>query len=443
VSRASILIIDDEENLRQLLARIIELEGYEVHQATNIKTAWRALEREVIHVIIIDVKLPDGNGVELTGEIKSKYPAIEIIVLTAFGTIHDGVRAIKNGAFDYLTKGDHQDKILPLLSRASEKALLSHQVAALQKRLSTKFGFDHILGQSKAIADAIALAKKVAATDTTVLLTGETGTGKEVFAQAIHYEGRRHNKPVVAVNCSALGKDILDSELFGHREGAFTGATRDRIGLFKEADGGTIFLDEIGEMHVDLQAKLLRVLESGTFIRVGDTKETKVDVRVIAATNRSLDDEIKDHHFRTDLFYRLSVFQIQLPSLRERRDDVPALAEYFYKLFGDKTNKTISGMSKEFIAALKDHPWKGNVRELKNIIERAVILSDFPTLRPDVLPSDFNVNSNGTALDLESVERNHIQKVLANTNGNKTQAAKILNIGLTTLYQKIKDYNLV
>ena len=440
---AAILIVDDEENLRKLLARIIELEGYAVRQAPNAKSALKILERESIQVVICDVKLPDANGVELTSRIKSSFPDTEVIVLTAFGTIEDGVRAMKNGAFDYLTKGEHQDKIIPLLAKASEKASLRQKISRLENTLAEKFSFDHVLGDSPLIHQAIALGKKVAVTDTTVLLTGETGTGKEVFAQAIHYLSPRKAKTFVAVNCSALGKDILESELFGHKEGAFTGAIRDKTGLFQEANEGTIFLDEIGEMSVELQAKLLRVLEAGTFIRVGETKETKVNVRVITATNRNLEEEISKGHFREDLFYRLSVFQILLPALRERTEDIKPLAEFFVQHFAAKVNKRIGGMSPDFLKALLQHGWKGNVRELKNVIERTVILSGHETLTPDLLPYDFNAITTGeNSMDLQSVEKAHILKALAMTGGNKTQAARLLNIGLTTLYQKIKDFHL-
>ncbi len=440
---AAILIVDDEENLRKLLARIIELEGYAVRQAPNAKSALKILERESIQVVICDVKLPDANGVELTSRIKSSFPDTELIVLTAFGTIEDGVRAMKNGAFDYLTKGEHQDKIIPLLAKASEKASLRQKISRLENTLAEKFSFDHVLGDSPLIHQAIALGKKVAVTDTTVLLTGETGTGKEVFAQAIHYLSPRKAKTFVAVNCSALGKDILESELFGHKEGAFTGAIRDKTGLFQEANEGTIFLDEIGEMSVELQAKLLRVLEAGTFIRVGETKETKVNVRVITATNRNLEEEISKGHFREDLFYRLSVFQILLPALRERTEDIKPLAEFFVQHFAAKVNKRIGGMSPDFLKALLQHGWKGNVRELKNVIERTVILSGHETLTPDLLPYDFNAITTGeNSMDLQSVEKAHILKALAMTGGNKTQAARLLNIGLTTLYQKIKDFHL-
>jgi DNA-binding NtrC family response regulator len=441
---AAILIIDDEENLRKLLARIIELEGYTVYQAANAKSALKVLERERIHVVIIDVKLPDANGVELTAKLKSGFPDIEVIVLTAFGTIQDGVQAIKNGAFDYLTKGDHKDKIIPLLAKSSEKALLRQKIVVLESKLSEKFNFTHVLGKSKEIRQAVALGTKVAATNTTVLLTGETGTGKEVFARAIHYGSPRKNEPFVAVNCSALGKDILESELFGHREGAFTGATKDKIGLFQEANEGTIFLDEIAEMSVELQAKLLRVLEEGAFIRVGDTKETKVNVRVITATNRVLDEEIKNGHFREDLFYRLSVFQIHLPPLRERKEDIQPIADFFVQHFAAKVNRRIGGMSPDFVKALLNHAWKGNVRELKNVIERTVILADGETLTPDLLPTDFNASmADVNTLDLQSVEKAHIQKILVHVQGNKAQAARLLKLGLTTLYQKIKDYNII
>ncbi|HRI78355.1 MAG TPA: sigma-54 dependent transcriptional regulator [Cyclobacteriaceae bacterium] len=436
-----VLIIDDEDNLRKLMCRIIELEGYKVFEVATAKAATKILETETIHVVVSDVKLPDGNGIDLTAKLKQQYPAVEFIVLTAYGTIQDGVNAIKKGAFDYLIKGEHQEKLLPLLSKACEKSQLQQKVLLLEKKLSDKFGFENVLGTSSPIQQAVELARKVSNTDATVLLRGETGTGKEVFAQAIHYSGSRKTKSFVAVNCSALGKDILESELFGHKAGSFTGAIKDQKGLFEEAHEGTIFLDEIGEMSLELQTKLLRVLETNAFLRIGDTKETKVNVRVIAATNRDLADDIHNNRFREDLFYRLSVFQIKLPALRERKQDIQALTLHFIALFAAKVNKRISGMTNDFIEALEKHEWRGNVRELKNIIERSIILCDQEKLTQDFLPFDFNTTDNGS-LDLESVEKNHIKKVLDITNGNKTEAAKILKIGLTTLYQKIKDYQL-
>jgi two-component system NtrC family response regulator len=311
--KSNILIIDDEVKLSELLARILELEGYHVLQAANAKSGLKIIEREDIRVVLSDVKLPDANGVELVSRIKQLKPYIEVINLTAHGNISDGVTAIKNGAFDYLTKGNDNDKIIPLVNKAIDKANLQYQVNELQTQIELEHGFPIVLGRSPAIAEAIDLAKKVAKTDATVLLLGETGTGKEVFAEAIHYESLRKDKPFVAVNCSAFSRELLESELFGYKIGAFTGAIRDKKGLFEEANGGTIFLDELGEMSLDLQAKLLRVLENGTFMKIGETKTTKVDVRLIAATNRDLQKEAEESHFRLDLFYRLSGFSIVLP----------------------------------------------------------------------------------------------------------------------------------
>lgn len=386
MTTGKILIIDDEEKLRQLLARIISLEGFETIEAANAKEAWKKLEKHEVQVVLSDVKLPDGNGVELAAEIKKKFPAIEIIVLTAYGNIADGVQAMKNGAFDYITKGDDNERIIPLLYKAIEKAQLQKRVYELEEQIQQKIGFEKVLGESKAIQQAIELAKKVAPTDTTVLITGETGTGKEVFAQAIHQASERKAKNFVALNCAAFGKEILESELFGYKAGAFTGAVKDKKGLLEEANNGTLFLDEIGEMSLELQAKLLRVIENGEFIKVGDTKTQKTDVRIVAATNRDLQKESEAGHFRLDLFYRLSVFQVPLPSLNERVKDIPLLAKFFMQQSAHKTNKRIGKMSDEFVEALKQHNWKGNIRELKNVIERSVILCN-----GNELTSDFQI----------------------------------------------------
>lgn len=299
------------------MARIISLEGFDVLQAADCKSGLKKAEHNDFDIILCDVKLPDGNGVELTTTLKEKYPATEIILLTAYGNIPDGVQAIKNGAFDYIVKGDDNNKIIPLIHKAIDKGRLTKRIIDLENRVERKYSFDTIIGESKRVNEAIDLAKKVAPLDTTILLTGETGTGKEVFANAIHQSGNRKDKSFVAVNCSAFSHDLLESEMFGHKAGAFTGAIIDKKGLFEEADKGTIFLDEIGEMPLDLQAKLLRVIENGEFIKVGESKVTKVDVRIIAATNRDLLKEIEAGHFREDLYYRLSIFSIKLPSLRE------------------------------------------------------------------------------------------------------------------------------
>jgi DNA-binding NtrC family response regulator len=441
-----ILIIDDEEKLRGLLSRIIGLEGFEVIEAGTCKAGLKKIETNHIDVVLCDVKLPDGNGVDLVKEIKAQHPEIEIILMTAYGNIADGVQAIKNGAFDYITKGDDNNKIIPLLNRAIEKVNLSKRINQLEKQVEQKYSFENILGKSKPIVAAIDLAKKVAVTDTTVLLLGETGTGKEVFAQSIHQASLRKNKPFVAINCSAFSKELLESEMFGYVAGAFTGAAKDKKGLFEEANTGTIFLDEVGEMSLDLQAKLLRVLESGELIKVGESKPKKINVRIIAATNRDLKTEIEKGTFRNDLFYRLSVFQITLPALRERIADIEILAKHFTTLFAAKTNKQVYSLTAEFIDALKNQEWNGNIRELKNVIERSVILSEGNELNVDTLPLDFKKNINNSrqlsAFDLSSVEKLHIQKVLNYTNGNKTEAAKLLNIGLTTLYRKIEEYKI-
>lgn len=441
-----VLIIDDEEKLRSLLGRIIALEGFTVIQAGTIKAAMKLLEKEKADVVLCDVKLPDGNGVDFVKQVKPLYPQLEIILLTAYGNIGDGVQAMKNGAFDYITKGDDNDKIIPLLNRALEKVQLQKRIAQLEEQVGKRYSFENILGNSPLIKEAIAMAGKVAPTNATVLLLGETGTGKEVFAQSIHNSSGRCGNTFVALNCSAFSKDLLESEIFGHKAGAFTGALKDKKGLIEEASAGTLFLDEIGEMHIDLQAKLLRVLETGEFIKVGDTKPTKVNVRIIAATNRNLQQEVTEGRFREDLFYRINVFTIVLPSLKDRKNDLPLLADFFLKIFAQKTNTAINSISPEFMERLQQHEWKGNIRELKNVIERAVILSAGNQLAVESLPLEMQHLRYGqqalSAFDLASVEKLHIQRVLIHTKGNKTETAKLLNIGLTTLYRKIEEYRL-
>lgn len=443
----TVLIIDDEEKLRTLLARIIESEGFEVVEAGDCRSGLKKLEQFAIDVVLSDVKLPDGNGVDLLPKIKSAHPLVEVILLTAYGNINDGVQAMKNGAFDYIVKGDDNEKIIPLLHRAIEKVQLQKKVQDLEKRVGEKFSFDAIIGKSKAIQQAIDLARKVAPIDTTVLLTGETGTGKEVFAQGIHQASSRAGKSFVTLNCSTFSKDILESELFGYKQGAFTGAIKDKKGLIEEANGGTLLLDEIGEMPLELQAKLLRVLETSEFIKLGDTKPTKSNFRLIAATNRDLKQEYEANHFRSDLYFRLSVFGIHLPPLRERTKDIEPLTHYFMKQFSAKTNKRVEKIEEECLEKLENYEWVGNIRELKNIIERSVILADSNTLTADLLPFDIQQprqQNKGTlsAFSMASVEKLHIQKVLNYTKGNKAETARLLEIGIATLYRKIEEYGL-
>lgn len=439
----SLLIVDDEAKIRTLLSRILSYEGYEILEAENLRQAKALVETRQVDVILSDVRLPDGSGLDFCLGVKKQRPDLEIIILTAFGNVADGVKAMKNGAFDYLEKGEDNERIIPLLHKATEKVMLQKQVRKLQEQVGQQFDFSNIVGESASLKEAINLAQKVAPTDAAVLLQGETGVGKEVFAQAIHAGSARAGKPFLAVNCSAFPHELLESELFGHKAGAFTGANKDKRGLFEEAHRGTLFLDEIGEMPVDLQARLLRVLENGTFIKLGDTKEIKVDVRIIAATNKNLEAEIAAHRFREDLFYRLSVFQINLPSLAQRAEDIPLLTEHFVRVFCLKTKKKPLRISKGFQSALMTYPFRGNIRELRNIIERAVILCEGEELTPQLIPhpSPFHF-AEPSGLTLAAAEKAQIQRVLEVVNGNKTQAAKVLGIGLTTLYQKLKDYHI-
>ena len=447
---SKILIIDDEAQIRSLLARMMELEGYEVCQAGDCKSALKQLELHSPDVALCDVFLPDGNGVDLVLAIKKTAPNVEVILLTAHGNIPDGVQAIKNGAFDYITKGDDNNKIIPLISRAVEKARMNVRLEKLEKKVGQMYSFDSILGDSKALKAAVQLAQKVSVTDVPVLLTGETGTGKEVFAQAIHYNSKRGKQNFVAVNCSSFSKELLESEMFGHRAGSFTGALKDKKGLFEEANNGTIFLDEVGEMAFELQAKLLRILETGEYIKIGDTKPTRVDVRIIAATNRNLPEEIVAGRFREDLFYRLSVFEIHLPPLRERSGDIKILAEAFVRKFSEKLSYSVTKMSPEFLVALSQQCWKGNIRELRNVIERSLIVCDGECLDVCDLPleiqnSHYERSDEAAApgsFELAAMEQRHIARVLEYTKGNKTETARLLKIGLTTLYRKIEEYKL-
>ena len=443
---SKILIIDDEVQIRTLLTRMMELEGYDVCQAGDCRAALKQLELQNPDVVLCDVFLPDGNGVDLVLAIKKAAPNVEVILLTAHGNIPDGVQAIKNGAFDYITKGDDNNKIIPLISRAVEKARMNVRLEKLEKKVGQTYSFDSILGESKVLKDAVSLAQKVSGTDVPVLLTGETGTGKEVFAQAIHYSSKRARQNFVAVNCSSFSKELLESEMFGHKAGSFTGALK---GLFEEANNGTIFLDEIGEMAFELQAKLLRILETGEYIKIGDTKPTRVNVRIIAATNRNLSQEIVAGRFREDLFYRLSVFQIHLPPLRERAGDIRLLAKAFIKSFAEQLARPVVEIAPAFLEALDSQPWKGNIRELRNVIERSMIVCESGYLDIADLPFDIqnahyehSNDSSPGSFELSAMERRHIARVLEYTKGNKTEAARLLKIGLTTLYRKIEEYKI-
>ena len=445
----TILLIDDEAGLRRVVARVLEFEGYTVLQAGDAHYGLETLRQHVADILVIlcDVKLPDAHGVELLPRLRALAPLAEIILLTAYGTIIDGVRAMKEGAFDYLTKGDSDDQLLVIVERAMEKAWLQHRVAELEKQVGAQHSFASMIGTSPALQRAKALAERVAPTEAAVLLEGPTGSGKELFAQAIHQASPRRSKPFVAVNCSAFPKDLLESELFGYRKGAFTGANADKKGLFEEANGGTLFLDEIGELDGSLQAKLLRVLETQQFYKLGDSKPLTGNVRLIAATNRNLRAEADLGHFRADLYYRLSVFVVPVPPLNARREDIEPLANYFLQVYAAKLRKRLRGMDADFLRLLRGYDWRGNVRELKNVLERAVILADEEVLTPDTLPAEFQLQApepaDATAgRSLWAMEKRQIQLVLQEVAGNKTEAARQLGIGVKTLYRKLQEYGL-
>ncbi|MCB2377020.1 sigma-54 dependent transcriptional regulator [Hymenobacter sp. BT635] len=449
----TLLIIDDETRLRQLLSRVLELEGYTVLQAPDARRGLEMLQQHADEVLVVlsDVRLPDAHGVELIPKLRAKYPEVEIVLMTAFGTIPDGVQAMKQGAFDYLTKGDSDDQLVVIVERAADKARLQRRVAELERRVNQQHSFETMIGESAALRASQHLARQVAATDSTVLLEGPTGSGKELFAQAIHQASPRRSKPFVAVNCSAFPKDLLESELFGYKKGAFTGALTDKKGLLEEAHGGTLFLDEIGELELGVQAKFLRVLETQTFTKLGATTPTQINVRLVAATNRNLKLEASEGRFRPDLYYRLSVFTLDIPPLKARPTDVPVLAAHFLQYFAARLKKRLPGLDAECQRLLQAYSWPGNVRELKNVLERAAILTpDNELVGAGLLPTEFYTQpGTGAAApddphdrSLRAVEARHIRQVMADVDGNKTEAARQLGIGLTTLYRKLQEYGL-
>ena len=460
---STVLLIDDEEMLRLAVARTLELEGYAVLQAANAYTGLQLLAEHAaeVSVVLSDVKLPDGRGLDLLPRYRALAPLAEVVLMTAYGTIADGVRAMQEGAFDYLAKGDADERLVVIVERAAEKARLRRRVADLEKKVVSQYSFAEMIGNSPLLEQVKKTAQQVALTEATVLLEGPTGVGKELFAQAIHYASPRHGKPFVAVNCSAFPKDLLESELFGYRKGAFTGANVDKKGLFEEANGGTIFLDEIGELAPEAQAKLLRALESREFTKLGDSRPTYVNVRVIAATNRNLRQEAEVGHFRLDLYYRLSVVVLSIPPLSARLSDVPALAEYFVHYFAGQLRQRPLLISSEAMQALATYSWPGNVRELRNVLERASILTPRDhALAVAELPIEIQLAALEAQLGpplppppavdpaasdprlLRNAEKNHIQRILQECSGNKAATARVLGIAHTTLYRKIQEYGL-
>lgn len=452
-SLPSVLIVDDEPMMRQSTQLVLQRHGFEVTTADSGRAGRESIDRLRPEVVLLDVKLPDMDGIDLLKEIKTLSPESEVIVMTGYGTVESAVDAMKSGAFHYITKPFQLDDLLNLLAKAREHHALRQENLELKRQLQTLSGFENFIGSSEKMQKIFSLIRRVADTDSTVLITGESGTGKELVARALHNLSRRRDKLLVAVNCGAIPEDLLESELFGHTRGSFTGAIANRTGRFVSAHGGTLFLDEVGEMSPNLQVKLLRVLQEKEVTPIGSEKTLKVDVRVIAATNQDLSKLIREDRFREDLYYRLNVIPIQIPPLRERRDDIPLLAKYFIDRFIREKNMPIRGITSGAMAALTDYSWPGNVRELENLMERTVVLKGEGVIDLADLPEKLFggeaavVRSPAMALPqggldlkrtIEDFEDRLILSALDRTGWNKNRAAALLRIKRTTLIEKLK-----
>ena len=442
-----ILIVEDDPKMRDALQYIMRKEGYGVDAVGEGESALEKLKATDYELIISDLKLPGMDGMDVLRAAKKYKPYVGVIVITAYGTIDSAVVAMKSGAEDYITKPFNIDHIRLVVKKALEKRELSTRNALLESQLRRKYRFENIIGNSEAMIAVYRMIEQVKDSRTTVLLRGETGTGKELVARAIHFNSVRADNPFIPLNCAALSENLAGSELFGHVKGSFTGAFRDRRGIFEMAEGGTIFLDEIGDIGLGLQQVLLRVLEDGEIQPVGSTERKKVSVRIIAATNRNLEQLVREGKFREDLYYRINVVAVDLPPLRERREDIGVLARHFLHKYTVESGKQLRGISPEALALLEAAPWPGNVRELENVIERAVLLADDDEINPGHLPRHLRhpppAEPGGSESDgsLEQVGRNHIIEVLRSTEGNKAKASAILGINRTTLWrmmQKLK-----
>ena len=440
-----LLLVDDEDFFRESISKELALTGYAVETAGSLEEARRLLRQEAFHVAVLDMRLPDGSGLDLLPEIKESSPTTEVILLTAYGTVEEATRAMKQGAHDFLMKPCKLGELEAVLEKAVEKQSLARNNIALERQVERLQPSQRFVGQSPQVKDMLRLIERVAPTDSTVLIRGKSGVGKEMVSNAIHKQSPRARQPFVVVDCAALHENLLQSELFGHEKGAYTGAVSLKHGLFEVADRGTIFLDEIGEITPPLQVKLLRVLETGTFRRLGGTADIRVDVRVIAATNRSLEAMMKEGQFREDLYYRLNVFSITIPPLRERRSDIPLLVEHFIH-HSSIVSKREARISTEALEALQRYPWPGNVRELKNVIEHALILCDSDVIEREHLPMairmgpSFGAEDEATGLlTLEEAEKSYIRRVLNECKGHRQKAAHILGISERTLYRKLQE----
>ncbi len=451
-----ILIVDDEDLIRWSLQQKLTNWGYRALEAPDGNTAIELAETESPDLILLDIQLPDKNGLEVLRAVRETNPRVVVIIMTAYGVLEDAVEALRLGAYDFVSKPLNFEELKATIQNALEAVKLRQEIKHFRERDRKRFSFDNIIGESDAIQESMRLMKKVALSPaTTILFQGETGTGKDLFAKAIHYHSSRGERPFLAINCAALPDNLVESELFGYEKGAFTDARQQKKGILELADGGTLLLDEIGEMPFGLQAKLLRVLEEQSFKRVGGVQDVKVDVRVIASSNRDLKKMIEAETFRRDLFYRLNVITITLPPLRERSDDVRLLCRHFIDDYNDNFGKSITGLTPAAEALLMAYHWPGNVRELKNLIERAMILEDGPEIGADALPIDItetpspasdvelpelSIPVSGTSL--ERVEAELIRQALSRTGGNQTRAAKLLDISRDALRYKMKKFQL-
>jgi DNA-binding NtrC family response regulator len=440
---ASILIVDDEFSVRDSFYHWFRKEGYEVTAAASAAEALEAIRDHAYEIALIDIKMPGMDGLQLQEHIHRADPQTAVIVITAFASVDTAVRALKQGAFDYVTKPIDPDELSHLVRRALEQRRLREENMQLRETIDELVSADKIVGESPDMRKVMELVEHVAKTDATVLIRGESGTGKELIARAIHAKSKRRYCPIVAVNCGALSENLLESELFGHEKGAFTGAQYQHKGKIELADGGTLFLDEVGSVASKMQIDLLRVLETKELTRVGGTAPVTADFRVICATNENLELAVKEGRFREDFYYRIHVFTIDLPPLRARRCDIPALAHYFLDRFARQMDKRITGISPEVMTLLTSHGWPGNVRELSNAIERAMVVGEPPVIRPQDLPLPRVPHDESAPADsLAEMEKRHIADVLKRTQGNVTRAADVLKVDRVTVYNKIKKYGL-
>ncbi len=452
-----ILLVEDKDSLRRVLQLTLENAGYTVTESADARAATQEISRAPHRLVLTDLRMPHGSGLDVLRAARAADPDIPVVVMTAYGSIDEAVQAMKDGAHDFLQKPVDSNHLLLIVERALEQARLRTENMLLREEWSRRYGFPRIIGESETIKRAVAETQRVSQTEANVLLLGESGTGKELFARAVHHLSLRRDKPIVAINCAAIPETLIENELFGHERGAFTGAGERRLGKFELASGGTVFLDEIGELPLAVQGKLLRVIEEKTVDRIGGRAPIPVDVRVVAATNKDLRLAVEHGEFRRDLFFRLAVFPVEIPPLRERGEDVVLLARHFAAQLGKETRGREAVLSEASIKALREHSWPGNVRELENAIERACILADSVTLEPadlglikagTVQPEAFNeLDMTGTLAEIADraarfVERRAISEVLRLHEGNKTRTAETLGVSYKTLLTKIKDYEL-